>query len=186
MDGAAITLRELPTTTTPVFVSREPVRSPSAPHLSAALTQFVAMDPNCSGSISVRFGKGFLMTSGRFAGLSEGDYTEVVDYDPVKGIALLIGMQPPTDVPLHWLVYRTFPMAGGAVHVSVDPPPAAITTRLEDRHPKGSFLSALDGVTALRSSPLVRSEGGWIAQGGDLARCLLQFSPAAVRRAGGS
>ncbi len=180
MDAEA-TLRDLPRTVASVFVSREPVRSPVTPHLMRAVTQFVGMDPDCRGSLSLRFGRGFLLASGRLATVGDGHVAEVVDFDPVKGVALLIGMEEPSDVPLHWLVYRTFPNAGAAVHLSLQPlddaPPVG-----RDR-PAGSFLEALDAVAALRNQPVVRTRTGYLLTGKDLVDCVRRFQPGQSGRA---
>jgi len=60
------------------------------------------------GNISVRYGKRMIITATNadLGKLEDEDFVEVVDYNPVTNIAMVIGMREPSrETPMHWLLY---------------------------------------------------------------------------------
>ena len=59
--------------------------------------------------ISLRYGKRILINSeARNIGkIKQEDFIEIIDYDPIKNIALSIGpKQPRVETPIHWLIHH--------------------------------------------------------------------------------
>ena len=59
--------------------------------------------------ISLRYGKRILINSevSSFGDLKKEDILEIVDYDPIKNILLIIGQKLPNiNTPVHWLVHH--------------------------------------------------------------------------------
>jgi hypothetical protein len=68
------------------------------------------------------------------------DYLEVVEYDPVRHVAMVIGKRDaPGSMPLVWLMLRVFPGADGAV---VLPGLKGTEVRQLRMTPRGSFDEA--------------------------------------------
>jgi len=77
------------------------------------------------------------------------DFVELVDYDPVRHVALLVGRRDaPGEAPLLWLLNRVFP---GAQLVCVVPGDHGREVQPLDRAPRGSFEEALAVGRALKS-----------------------------------
>jgi len=79
------------------------------------------LTPENAGNISVRTGNGMLVTVG---GVNKGhmrssDVVEVVGFDFVK--AKVVGeREPSSEVPMHWLIYQSYPMAQAVIHAHDD------------------------------------------------------------------
>jgi hypothetical protein len=78
------------------------------------------------------------------------DFVELVDYDPVRHVALVVGRrEAPGEAPLLWLLNRVFPAAQLVCVVQGDhgrePQPI-------DRAPRGSFEEALAVGRALKTT----------------------------------
>jgi hypothetical protein len=58
--------------------------------------------------ISQRYGKRVLINSmGDFEKIKTSDFIEIVDFDPVKNILLVMGNQEPrVNAPLHWFIFH--------------------------------------------------------------------------------
>lgn len=68
------------------------------------------------------------------------DFVEVVEYDPVRHVALVIGLKDaPRSIPLVWLLLRVFPGADG---VAVLPNHRALEPVEVRPAPRGSFEEA--------------------------------------------
>jgi L-fuculose-phosphate aldolase len=78
----------------------------------------LGLTPGNAGNISVRTGRGMLITVGGVnkGELSKDDVVEVVDFD--FRTANVVGRrEPSSEVPMHWLIYQSYPMANAVVHV---------------------------------------------------------------------
>jgi len=86
-----------------IFVSKEKIRNP----LVAEIIR-IGKKIRKKGTISARFGNRILITANHDLGeLKESDFVEVVDYNILSDIAIVIGPKEPSSVlPLHWMIYR--------------------------------------------------------------------------------
>lgn len=82
----------------------------------------LGLTPENAGNISVRTKRGMLITSG---GVNKGhmtaeDLVEVLDFD-FERAEVAGGKEPSSETPMHWIIYRTFPLVNAVVHVHDDP-----------------------------------------------------------------
>ncbi len=86
------------------FLAREEIKNPLVDEIKKICVEIEAK----LLSISARYGKRMLITSKKaeFSRLNNENFVEVVDYNPVSDVALVIGIEEPCDVALHWLIYR--------------------------------------------------------------------------------
>ena len=136
-----------------VNVAREVVRSNVVPQLKLWATQLVGLldeDALRGASVSVRQ-MNHMVATGEGAGLHKmalEDFVEVVEYDPVRHVALVIGMRDaPWAVPVHWLAQRVFP---GAEGVAVLPSHVVGEVLRLPSAPRGSFEEAVAAVELLK------------------------------------
>jgi L-fuculose-phosphate aldolase len=81
----------------------------------------MGLTPDNAGNISVRRSEGMLITVGGVnkGAMAPGDVVEVVDFDFLK--AKVCGLkEPSSETPMHWLIYKTFPLAKAVIHVHDD------------------------------------------------------------------
>ena len=108
------------------------------------------------GVISLEYGKRMLIT-GNYASIQDlkrEDIVEIVDYDPVKKNALVIGQnQPDVETPVHWLIHH----AREDVHAVVQLNSKKLLEKLsknlpvtEEEHPPGSLELAKEVLKTLR------------------------------------
>jgi ribulose-5-phosphate 4-epimerase/fuculose-1-phosphate aldolase len=77
------------------------------------------MGPQHAGNISVRRADGMLIKAGGvpFRELEQKDIVLVVDYDRKKNVASAWGrLEPSSETPMHWLIYRNFPKVAAVIH----------------------------------------------------------------------
>jgi L-fuculose-phosphate aldolase len=77
------------------------------------------MGPEHAGNISIRRGNEMLIKAGGvpFRELAEKDIVLVVDYDRKKNVARAWGrLEPSSETPMHWLIYRNFPKVAAVIH----------------------------------------------------------------------
>ncbi|MCD6147612.1 MAG: class II aldolase/adducin family protein [Thermoplasmata archaeon] len=88
------------------FLGREKIKNPFVEKMISASKK---IGDKGAGSISMRYGSRIIITSknASLSSLTENDFVEVVDYDAVRNIALVIGMSEPSSASaLHWFIYR--------------------------------------------------------------------------------
>ncbi len=86
------------------FLSYEEVKNPLVEELKK-----ICYKKDEGFSISVRYGKRFLINAKGtdFENLKDADFVEIVDYNPVNDVAMVIGMKEPCeDAPIHCLIYN--------------------------------------------------------------------------------
>lgn len=148
------------------FVSNDMVRSNLVPELARAggvVVKALGKDapPAGAGALSSRVLHHVVMSGAGadLAHLALEDFVELVDYDPVRHVALVLGRRTaPPEAPLLWLLHRVFPAAQlccvvpGAL--GREPQPLAAS-------PRGSFEEAMAGARILKDA------GGGGGGGGD-------------------
>ena len=128
-----------------VNVSREPVRSNAVPELtgwSARLVGRLTSDQLLDGALAMRQMDHIVATreGADLARLDLEDFVEVVEYDPVRHMAMVIGTgDAPRAIPVIWLMLRVFP---GAAGVAVLPGVTSGDVRPLRAAPRGSFEQA--------------------------------------------
>lgn len=134
------------------------------------------LTPENAGNISARTEKGMLITAGGVnkGKLTRGHVVEVLDF--ADGTAKVVGeTEPSSEVPMHWLIYETFPQVNAVIHahddkVTENPMGLVVTDRF---HPYGTLEQAADVVKALRRYDyIVIRNHGVVAVGGTLDEAL--------------
>jgi hypothetical protein len=102
-----------------VNVSREPIRSNAVPAIrewAKGLTDALDAEALVGAAVAMRQMDHIIATAeGSVMGSLEMDrFVEVVEYDPVRHVAMVIGTRDaPRTIPLVWLLLRVFPGAAG-------------------------------------------------------------------------
>jgi hypothetical protein len=94
-----------------LFVSRE---TSNCPLLSDMVTlgqslQEVGLTDKDTGILSLDYGKRLLINAKNadLKKLTQQDIVEIVDYDPLKNIMMVIGLNDPTlETPVHWIIQK--------------------------------------------------------------------------------
>jgi hypothetical protein len=94
-----------------LFVSRE---TSNCPLLSDMVTlgqslQEVGLTDKDTGILSMDYGKRLLINAKNadLKKLTQQDIVEIVDYDPLKNIMMVIGLNDPTlETPVHWIIQK--------------------------------------------------------------------------------
>ncbi len=91
------------------YVSKEPSQSPIHSHMLTLAETFTSLSPlqKCHAVLSYRFGKRVVVTTTdkAFASLSSDDFIELVDYDPLKRVLLVLGKKKPGEsAPIHFMI----------------------------------------------------------------------------------
>ncbi len=90
------------------FVTREEIKNPFVAQIIDAGKKLHECGVRVK-SISMRYGKRMLITAAgaNIHKLSNEDFIEVVDYNPVGDIMLVIGLKaPPEEAIIHWFIYK--------------------------------------------------------------------------------
>lgn len=79
-----------------------------------------------AGTLALRFGGRMVIATGgsELGKLSPETFVEVVDYDPVNQVAVVIGpAEPSSETPMCWMVLRHRPEVHAIVHIHGPAPP---------------------------------------------------------------
>lgn len=94
-----------------VYVSKEISNCPliaNAINFDKNIKKSDLFEKNSDTTISLRYGKRILINgkNSLFGELKQEDFLEIVDYDPLKKMMLLIGpKEPKFDTTIHWLIH---------------------------------------------------------------------------------
>jgi hypothetical protein len=151
------------------FVSKEISNCPLTTDIikfGKKLDEFgILKDGECN--ISLAFGKRILINAKKvdIENLKQQDIIEIVDYDPIKNVILIIGKKSPgIETPVHWIIQKARHDVNAILqitsknlydHLINDFP----TT--EEKAPKGSIEQAKQILKALRTGKniLIKNEG---------------------------
>ena len=169
-----------------IRVANEPVRSNAVPQIkgwAAILKDSLSSDQLTGGTLALRQMDHFVTTveGADLATTELEDFVEVVEYDPVRHVAMIIGMgDAPRSTPLLWLMLKVFPGADG---VAVLPRLAGEKVLSLRRSPRGSFDEAIAAAEAMKGSGRERVLGPAAASFEHMGTILVvppQGDPAAV------
>jgi len=94
------------------YISREVSNCPLISEIISVIKRFENIDllnNNIDISISMKYGNRVLINAKGidFYKLKPDDFLEIVDYNPLKKVLLLIGpKEPRLDAPIHWLIHH--------------------------------------------------------------------------------
>ena len=124
------------------------------------------------GNISIRYGKRMIITASNsdLGNLGNDNFVEVVDYNPVTNVAMVIGKKEPSrETPMHWLLYsRDDINAIIHTHKIFDGMPTT-----EQEKPAGSIELAFEALKTIGSNKLINLKNhGSIAVGSTLREAM--------------
>ncbi len=96
-------------------LSKEESNCPLIPqliHFGKILNQSESMTGNIKVTMSSGFGKRVVIntTDVPINRLTRSDFIEIIDFDPIRNILLIIGSKPPHEItPLHWIIHHAKP-----------------------------------------------------------------------------
>jgi ribulose-5-phosphate 4-epimerase/fuculose-1-phosphate aldolase len=126
-----------------------------------------------SGSISIRYGKRIVITKAgaQMGKIKNEDMVEVIDYDPIKNLALVIGLaEPNSETPMHWLIYDAMDKINAIIHVHAMS--EAIPTT-ENEKPYGTLELAMEVLKTFRKGNFINiKNNGSIAIGRNLEEAM--------------
>ena len=93
------------------YVSRETSACPFLADLNnfGKKIRSIKMFNHSNFTISISYGKRMVITTkeNNIAQVQSEDVIEIVDYDPIKQVLLVIGKnEPSSDVPIHWIIHH--------------------------------------------------------------------------------
>jgi len=140
------------------FVSKEQCSCPLAFEIIKVGTKFKELLKETKGFISLGYGKRMLThrAGTKINDLKIEDIIEVVDYDPLKKIMLVIGRDEPcNDSPVHWIIHHARDDVNAILQLNGE----KIIERFSKKFPKterafpvGTLDLAKENLKALRNS----------------------------------
>lgn len=157
-----------------IYLSKEIIRNPALEEIKKIGKKLKEKGyvTGTYGNISIRYGKRMIITATNsdLGALNDDDFVEVVDYNPVTNIAMVIGMKEPSrETPMHWLLYsRQEINAIIHTHKMFDDVP---TTKEEK--PAGSLQLAFEALKTIGEKKLINLKNhGSIAVGATIKEAM--------------
>ncbi len=111
--------------------------------------------------ISIRYIKRVLINANKinFENIKQEDFIEIVDYDPLKKVILLIGIKEPRiETPIHWLIHNSRTEINAVIQINDE----KLSEKLEKKFPttekdfpSGTLDQAKEILRILRNSKIV-------------------------------
>jgi hypothetical protein len=123
---------------------------PKLKGLCTILTRRLGDGAVSGGAVSMRFMDRVVCTGAGtdLANPDLADFIEVMDYDPVRHVALVVGKrEAPLEIPILWLLHRAFP---GAMSCAILPGYSEGEPQVLEKSPRGSFEEAMSVARALK------------------------------------
>jgi ribulose-5-phosphate 4-epimerase/fuculose-1-phosphate aldolase len=146
------------------YISNETCNCPLITEIIKAnkkLRKIELLKDNIDISISIKYGRRVLINAKNIdlLHLSSEDFLEIVDYDPLKRVLLLIGPKEPLiNTPIHWLIHH----ARDEVKAIIQIDKGQLTEKINKKYPitekeyqKGTLEQAKEILLQLRNSKIV-------------------------------
>jgi hypothetical protein len=151
------------------FASREQSNCPLIPDIVRIGKKLKEMGllKDGTGVVSLGYGRRVLINGNNVSlgDIGRGDILEIVDYDPVKRVALTIGdKEPNVETPVHWLIHHARDDVNAVVQINSKKLEKKLPKKLpvtEKEWPPGTFELAKEVLKTLRNSKgiLIRNKG---------------------------
>lgn len=112
-------------------------------------------------SISMKYGKRILINAkdSDFSEIKADDFLEIVDYDPLKKVLLVMGLKEPRiDTPIHWLIHHARDEVKAIIQIDSEQLVGQFEKKLpitEKEYPIGTLEQAKGILRKLRDSKKV-------------------------------
>jgi ribulose-5-phosphate 4-epimerase/fuculose-1-phosphate aldolase len=146
------------------YASREVSNCPLISDIIRVIKRFEKVDlliENIEISISMKYGKRVLINAKNidFNKLNTDDFLEIVDYDPLKKVILLMGpKEPKIETPIHWLIHHAREEVKAIIQIDNEKFIEHINKKLpitDGTYQKGSLEQAKEILFKLRKSKVV-------------------------------
>jgi hypothetical protein len=151
------------------FASREQSNCPLIPDIVRIGKKLKEMGllKDGTGVVSLGYGRRVLINGNNVSlgDIGRGDILEIVDYDPVKRVALTIGdKEPNVETPVHWLIHHARNDVNAVVQINSKKLERELSKKLpatEKEWPPGTFELTKEILKALRNSKgiLIKNKG---------------------------
>ena len=117
--------------------------------------------------VSLRYGKRVLMNAhdSDFIDVKHEDFIEIIDYDPLKKVLLIIGpKEPKIDTPVHWLIHHARSEVNAVIQINDVDLAGQLVKKLpvtKDNYPSGTFEQAREILKCLRDNKgvVIKNQG---------------------------
>jgi ribulose-5-phosphate 4-epimerase/fuculose-1-phosphate aldolase len=146
------------------YASREISICPLITEIIRVIKRFKQNDllkKNIDLSISMKYGKRVLINAKNidFTKLNPDDFLEIVDYNPLKKVLLLMGPKDPgLETPIHWLIHHAREEVKAIIQIDNEKFIEHIDKKLpitDGKYQKGSLEQAKEILFKLRTSKVV-------------------------------
>ena len=151
------------------FASREQSNCPLIPDIVRIGKKLKEMGllKDGTGVVSLGYGRRVLINGNNVSlgDIGRGDILEIVDYDPVKRVALTIGdKEPNVETPVHWLVHHARDDVNAVVQINSKKLAKRLSKKLpatKKEWPPGTFELTKEILKTLRTGKgiLIKNKG---------------------------
>jgi len=151
------------------FASREQSNCPLIPDIVRIGKKLKEMGllKDGTGVVSLGYGRRVLINGNdvSLGDVGRGDILEIVDYDPVKRVALTIGdKEPHVETPVHWLIHHARDDVNAVVQINSKKLAEKLSKKLpvtEKEWPPGTFELTKEILKTLRTGKgiLIKNKG---------------------------
>jgi ribulose-5-phosphate 4-epimerase/fuculose-1-phosphate aldolase len=146
------------------YVSNETCNCPLIPEIIKVNKELKTIDllkDEINISISMKYGKRILINAKNIDinKLNTKDFLEIVDYDPLKRVLLLMGSKEPrVETPIHWLIHHARDEVKAIIQIDNKELSEKINEKIpitEKEYQKGTLEQAKEILLLLRDSKVV-------------------------------
>ena len=143
------------------FISNEITNSPLLVEIiktGKKLKEKGILTDNTSATISVGFGKRILINGEveDFSKIKKEEIIEIVDYNPIKNILLVIGpIEPKIESPIHWMIHHARYEVNSIVQINNSNLVEKLRKKIpiiDDKYPIGSIENIKEVLKGLKNS----------------------------------
>lgn len=117
--------------------------------------------------VSLRYGKRILINANDsdFIDVKPKDFIEIIDYDPLKKVLLVMGpKKPKIDTPVHWLIHHAKSEINTVIHIKDVDLASKLVKKLpetKDDYPSGTLEQAKEILMCLRNNKgvVIKNQG---------------------------
>jgi len=146
------------------YASREVSNCPLISEIISAIKRLEKINllkANPDITISMKYGKRVLITAKNldFNKITPNDFLEIVDYDPLKKVLLLMGpKEPRIETTIHWLIHHAREEVKAIIQIDNEKLIEQLNKKLpitDGKYQKGSLEQAKEILFKLRNSEIV-------------------------------
>jgi ribulose-5-phosphate 4-epimerase/fuculose-1-phosphate aldolase len=152
------------------YVSNEESNCPLIPEIVKIGKKFFELDLSKKINetvVSLRYGRRILINTdyANFKELEQADFLEIVDYDPLKKVLLVMGnKEPRVETPIHWLIHHARDEVNAVIQINDVKLIEQLRRKIpvtEKEYPSGTLEQAKEILKGLRNSKriVIKNQG---------------------------